>query len=148
MMAILEPACRQFPVVGDRKAIDMATTKKATKRTTRKRVEHDGTLGDLVAAYLVHLEHEGRGQGTIFSYGIELRCACAELGVDTPLADITGEVVQGYFDCDRVTKTRAGTPKSAAGVAKTRRVLRLALVYAADRKWIPSAPIPEPAAKA
>ncbi len=53
-----------------------------------------------------------------------------------------------YFASDRVTKLRTGKPKAKPSVDKTRRVLRLALVWAAEKKLIKAAPIPVPAAKA
>ena len=46
-----------------------------------------------------------------------------------------------------MTKTRAGKAKAKPGVDKTRRVLRLALVWTADSGLIKKAPIPQPAAK-
>ena len=50
-----------------------------------KRVE---TVGELVA-YLDHLHRIGKAQGTVHSYGIELRAAIAELGVECQLAELT-----------------------------------------------------------
>jgi hypothetical protein len=64
---------------------------------------------------------------------------------DTPIVSITTEQVREYFESKPVTKLRTGKKKSQLSIDKTRRVLRLALVYAADRKWIASAPIPAPA---
>jgi len=90
------------------------------------------TLGELVEAYLAHLRADGKSPGTLFSYGIELRCALVELGVECQLGQLTPERIEAYYACDRVTKTRDGRPKSVAGVAKTRRVLRLALQWAAE----------------
>ena len=99
-----------------------------------KRARAIGTLGELAVAYLNHLGKTGRSNATLFGYGLELRLACAVLGAETPVADLTAERVEAYNACDRVTKTRDGRPKSKAGVAKTRRVLRLALAWAAEAK--------------
>ena len=104
-----------------------------TPKNTPKRARTMDTLGELAEAYLAHLGKSGRSQGTCFSYGIELRTACSVLGAETPLVDLTPERVQEYHDSDRVTKTRDGRPKSRAGVAKTRRVLRLALAWAEEK---------------
>ena len=76
------------------------------------------TVGELVE-YLAHMQRIGKAQGTVFSYSIELRTAAAELGADIPLAQLTPDRVQAYYDSDRVTKTRDGRAKSKAGVAKT-----------------------------
>ena len=89
------------------------------------------TLADLAAAYEVHLE--AQSVGTAKSYARALALACSVLGADTPLADLTLQAVADYFDHPRVTTTRDGAPKAASSVAKTRRVLRLALAWAAER---------------
>ena len=101
------------------------------------------TLADLAAAYAVQMENDGKSNGTIASYGMELRLAQDELGAETPLADLTPERVGEFYACKRVTKLRSGKNKSQLSIDKTRRVLRLALVWAAERGIIASAPIPE-----
>ena len=52
-----------------------------------------------------------------------------------------------FFASKAVTKLRSGRAKAKPSVDKTRRVLRLALVWAAEQKWIGAAPIPEPTTK-
>ena len=96
------------------------------------------TLEQLCEAYLRHLDKAGRSNGTLFSYRLELRLACTVLGAETPIASLTLEVVQGYYESDRVTKRLDGKPKSRTGVAKTRRVLRLAIFWAAEQKLMPT----------
>ena len=105
------------------------------------------TLADLAAAYAVQMESDGKSAGTIASYGMELRLAQDELGAETPLADLTPEKVQTFYDSKRVTKLRSGKNKSQLSIDKTRRVLRLALVWAAERGILAKAPIPEAEAK-
>jgi len=63
----------------------------------------------------------------------------------TPIADITPEKVHAFFTSKRVTKLRSGRNKSQLSIDKTRRVLRLALVWAEDSGVIAKAPLPEPA---
>ena len=106
------------------------------------------TLADVAAGYLAHMESEGKSDGTISSYRMELKTAAAELGEETPIADLTPERVQVFFDCKRVTKLRSGKNKAKPSVDKTRRVLRLALVWAADSGILAKAPIPEVPANA
>jgi hypothetical protein len=103
------------------------------------------TLAEIAAGYLAHMEAEGKSDGTISSYRMELKTAMDELGETTPIAEITTERVQEYFDCARVTKLRSGRAKAKPSIDKTRRVLRLALVWAAERGIVASAPIPETA---
>ena len=105
------------------------------------------TLADLAAAYQVQMESDGKSAGTIASYGMELRLAQEELGAETPLAELTPEKVQTFYDSKRVTKLRSGRQKSQLSIDKTTRVLRLALVWAAERKIIERAPLPEVEAK-
>jgi hypothetical protein len=103
------------------------------------------TLGELAERYIKHLEDD-RSPGTCASYGAEMKLACKELGADTQISQLTPEQVQAYFDCKPVTKLRSGKKKSQLSIDKTRRVLRLALVWAAAAKLIPRAPLPEEAA--
>ena len=125
------------------KSDDPAPKKKA-KQT--KAVTADITLEDLAAKYLQHLEDTGKSNGTLFSYKLELITALDELGKATKLADLTPTRVLEFFVSDRVTRTRAGVQKAKPTVDKTRRVLRLALVWAQDAGLIEKAPLPEDAA--
>jgi len=106
------------------------------------------TLADLCEQYVRHLEEEGKSAGTVSSYTAELKLACKHLAAETVATAITVEKVAIYFASDPVTKLRTGKPKAQPSIDKTRRVLRLALVWAADTKLIKSAPIPVPVAKA
>jgi hypothetical protein len=115
------------------------TPKNPASAASPKRARAIVTLGDLAVAYLDHLDKAGRSNATLFGYGLELRLACAVLGTETPVADLTAEQVEAYNACERVTTTRDGRPKSKAGEAKTRRVLRLALAWAEAKRSVPSA---------
>ncbi len=101
------------------------------------------TLYDVSERYLAWLDADGAGDGTIASYGMELKLAQRELGETTLISDLTPEKIQAYFNSDAVTKTRTGAVKAKPTVDKTRRVIRLALVWAAAEKLIDFAPIPE-----
>ena len=96
------------------------------------------TLEQLCVAYLRHLDKAGRSNGTLFSYRLELRLACTVIGAETPITSLTPDVVQAYNDSDRVTKRLDGKPKSRTGIAKTRRVLRLAIFWASEQKLMPT----------
>jgi hypothetical protein len=103
------------------------------------------TLADVAAGYLAHMESEGKSDGTVSSYRMELKTAMTELGAETLVSALTPERVQAFFDCKRVTKLRSGRAKAKPSIDKTRRVLRLALCWAAERSLVATAPIPEPA---
>jgi hypothetical protein len=120
---------------------------KKTKKESRKKaaaVPGNATLADVCAGYLAHMETEGKSDGTISSYRMELKTAMAELGEETPAADLTLDRVRAYFTSKRVMKLRSGKNKSQLSIDKTRRVLRLALVWSAERGIVAKAPIPEP----
>jgi hypothetical protein len=106
----------------------------------------DITLEELATRYIAHLEEVGKSQGTAFSYRLELTTALDELGKETPLSTITPARVLEYFTCDRVMKTRTGVAKARPTFLKTQRVLRLALVWAAESGLAEKAPLPEDAA--
>jgi site-specific recombinase XerD len=114
------------------------------KATKARKPKTDLTLADLCERYIKHLEEDdGKSPGTCSSYAAELKLAIKHLGGDTPIASITTEQVAEFFGSKPVVKLRSGKAKSQLSIDKTRRVLRLALVWAAERKWLASAPIPE-----
>ena len=111
-----------------------------------KRAKADITLADLADRYLASMERAEKSSGTVFSYRLELQTALAHLGADTKLADLKPQQVLAFFGSDKVLKKRNGKVKSPLSIAKTQRVLRLALVWAASAKLIEKAPLPEQAA--
>lgn len=101
------------------------------------------TLEQLSRAYLDHIEKDGKSVGTCFSYLMELKTAMGELGAETLVASLTAEDIDRFNKCKRVTKlAKSGKPKSQLSIDKTRRVLRLALAWAAQSGLIASSPIP------
>jgi hypothetical protein len=122
------------------------TSETPTRKRKTKKPDATLTLEDLASKYLQHLEDAGKSNGTLFSYKLELITALDELGKSAKLADLTPTRVLEYFVSDRVTRTRAGVQKAKPTVDKTRRVLRLALVWAQDAGLIEKAPLPEDAA--
>jgi hypothetical protein len=125
---------------------------KKSKKSASATIDPSLTLRDLSGRYIEHLKEGGWSQGTAFSYSMELQLAQSELGADTRVAEITPEQVAAYFECARVTRLKGGKKlKAEPSVAKTRRVLRLALAWAAQAGLIAASPIPakgEPAQEA
>ena len=125
-------------------ALEMEQPKK--RRSTKKKeatAPGTATLADIAAGYLADMEAKGKSNGTIASYGMELKTAMVELGEGTLVAELTPEQVQTFFESKRVTKLRSGKSKAKPSIDKTRRVLRLALCWAAERGIIEKAPLPE-----
>jgi hypothetical protein len=105
------------------------------------------TMAQLAEGYLEHLAAVGKSRATVSSYGTDIDVAVAHFGAETPVTDLTPEAVAAYFGSDVVTKTRKGRGKAEPTILKTRRVLRLALVWAAAAGLIPEAPVPAKARK-
>ncbi len=101
------------------------------------------TLAELSGGYLAHLEAKGTSIMTRASYAADLAVAIKALGEKTRISTLTARKVGNYFESDAVVKTRTGKAKAMPTVLKTRRVLRLALVWAQEQGWIDEAPVPE-----
>ena len=122
-------------------------TTPAPKPKGGRKPKTDLTLADLAERYIKHLEDDGKSPGTCSSYGAELKLAIKHLGGDTQIASLTPAQVGEFNESKAVTKLRSGKRKALPSILKSRRVLRLALVWAAEKKWIESAPISQPAAE-
>ncbi len=129
---------------------------KATKATPRRRPPKGGhstakatspTLAGIAERFLAHLDKRGKTASTVASYRADLGIALRHFGPDTRAGGITPQQVALFNACAAVTKTRAGKAKAKPSVEKTRRVLRLALVWASEGGLISKAPVPEPAHK-
>jgi len=149
---LVEPAPDAQPGTDGTPAQETPSPEPASKTRARKgnskkaapaSEESNMLLGELAQRYLQHLESEGKSHGTLFSYGMELKLACKELHEGTMIAMLTQGDVLRFFNCARVMLLRDGKPKAKPSIDKSRRVLRLALVWAAEQGWIESAPIPE-----
>jgi len=124
------------------KAAKPAPSRPQGARVARKRAgSTPTTMAGLADAYAAHLG-EAKSAATALGYRMELQKAIAHFGAETPLSDLTARKVGNYFDSDAVTKKRSGVEKDEKTVAKTRRVFRLALVWAAEEGMIAEAPIP------
>ena len=134
------------PMVGRMETTKMATKSKkkspAVPADVQQLIESPVTMQTLLDGYIEHMEQVGKSPGTTFSYKVELEGAVAEIGADTPLKLVTEDWVRRYFESDRAMKTKHGGLKSKLTVDKSRRVLRLALVWAVGKGWIESAPLP------
>jgi site-specific recombinase XerD len=112
---------------------------KKSKRETGQTM----TLAELAKRYIDSLEETGKSEGTMFSYRIELKTAMKQLGEETLISSLTADDVRRYFDSAAVMKLKSGKPKAMPSYLKTQRVLRLALCFAVERKWLERAPLPE-----
>ena len=100
------------------------------------------TLSALADAYIKSIQMGGRSGGTASSYAADLKVALKHFGAETDIRDLNPTRVAEFFDAAVVTKRRNGAPKNPISVAKTRRILRLALCWAVESGWIDVAPLP------
>ncbi len=146
MVQAPKPPARQAQAPGARapKAKSKPDKQDKPDNKPKLRVEFEQkTLLELVEGYLGSLESSGKSAGTVASYTMELKTAMAELGEETRLQSLTSEQVEAYFNSRKVTRLKSGKSKAKPSIDKTRRVLRLALVWGVQAGWIKKAPLPE-----
>ena len=114
-----------------------------TKMAKKLTIPENPTLQDVCDGYIESIQKDGRTSGTAASYTNDLKVATKFLGAQSPVNQLTVERVQEFFDSPGVTTKRNGVPKNSISIAKTRRILRLALVWATEAKWIKAAPLPK-----
>ena len=113
----------------------------------KKKIPDTPTLALLAESYLAAIRLNGRTGGTASSYENDLKVALKHFGADTDLRALNPTSVGEFFDAPVVTTRRNGQPKNPVSIAKTRRILRLALVWAVESGWIDVAPLPLTAPK-
>ena len=74
------------------------------------------------------------------SYANDLAIAYEHLSADSPAATITERQIAGFDASKGVTRKANGKPKAQPTILKTRRALRLALIWAEHKKLIAKAP--------
>ena len=121
--------------------------KRAKRKAKARKRTGSMTLVELTEAYVEHLKTSGKTESTIFGYRMELRLAASILGGDTRIVELTPKDIQRFYESERVTKTKTGRQKARPGIDKSRRVIRLALTWAATEGLLDRAPVPELAAK-
>jgi hypothetical protein len=99
-----------------------------------------GSLRAIGDAWLESLRAAGHTPSTVSSYGNDLEIAYEHLGADTAAGTITERQIAGFNASKGVTKKANGNPKAQPTILKTRRALRLALVWAEQKKLIAKAP--------
>lgn len=118
------------------------TEKRAKPKKAPKGPAPSMTLAELAEHYLAHLQAT-KSAGTALSYKMELDRAVDYLGADTTIGSLTPDDILRFNGSRLVMCKKDGkTPKAAPSYLKTQRVLRLALVWAAEQGWIETAPIP------
>src|SRR5688572_32110907 len=117
----------------------MTTKKPKSKKPTSTTT---WTLTQTAVAYLESLRAAKKSESTVNSYAADLDLATEVLGAETPIAQLTIDDITRFNQSEPVLTTKSGRPKALPTVERSRRVLRLALVFAEQQGAIESAPIP------
>jgi hypothetical protein len=99
-----------------------------------------GSLRAIGDGWLESLRDAGHTPSTVSSYGNDLAIAYEHLGADASAAAITEKQIASFNASKGVTRKANGKPKAQPTILKTRRALRLALVWAEQKKLIAKAP--------
>jgi hypothetical protein len=101
-----------------------------------------GSLRAIGNGWLDALRDAGHTPSTLSSYANDLEVAYEHFGETKVAAEITEKEIAAFNASRGVVKTRAGKSKAQPTILKTRRALRLALVWAEQTKLIKKAPFP------
>ena len=101
------------------------------------------TLHEAAQAYLEHLKGEGKKETTLYTYGKDLEQIEAFFGTDRKLTSILAPHVAKFLRSDALLKLPSGKERSKPSVDKTKRVLRMFLVWAHESGLIDKLPLPK-----
>ena len=101
------------------------------------------TLHEAARGYLEHLKGEGKKERTLYTYGKDLEQIEAFFGASRKLTGILAPHVGKFFRSDALLKLPSGKERSQPTVEKTKRVLRMLLVWAHETGRIDKLPLPK-----
>ena len=101
------------------------------------------TLHDAAQIYLEHLQKQGKREATIKTYGRDFEQIETFFGVDRKLSAILPAHVGKFFKSDALLKLPSGKKRAEPTIQKTKRVLRMFLVWARETGRIDKLPLPK-----
>ena len=101
------------------------------------------TLHEAGRAYLEHLESQGKKERTVYTYGKDLQQIEAFFGADRKLKGILAPHVGKFLRSDALLKLPSGKERAKPTVDKTKRVLRMFLIWAKETGRIEKLPLPK-----
>jgi len=104
---------------------------------------NDTTLHESINAYLDHLRTEGKKERTLYTYGKDFEQIEAFFGAERKLSTILIPHVGKFFKSDALLKLHNGHERATPTVKKTKRVLRMFLVWAKETGRIDTLPLPK-----
>ncbi len=101
------------------------------------------TLHDDARAYLEHLKTKGKKEATLRTYARDFEQIETFFGAERKLSAILPAHVGRFFKSDALLKLPSGKKRAKPTVEKTRRVLRMFLVWAKETGRIDKLPLPK-----
>jgi len=101
------------------------------------------TLHQAALAYLEHLRTQGKKERTLYTYGKDFEQIEAFFGAERKLSAVLIPHVGKFFKSDALLKLPNGRERSAPTVEKTKRVLRMFLIWAKETGRIDKLPLPK-----
>ena len=101
------------------------------------------TLHEAAQIYLAHLKTQGKKERTLYTYGRDFLQIEAHFAADRKLNTILPQHVGKFFKSDELLKLPDGKPRAKPTVDKTKRVLRMFLVWAKETGRIDKLPLPK-----
>ena len=101
------------------------------------------TLHQAVKAYIEHLRTQGKTERTLYTYGKDFEQIEAFFGAERKLTSILTPHVGKFFKSDALLKLPNGRERAKPTVEKTKRVLRMFLIWAKDTGRIEKLPLPK-----
>ena len=101
------------------------------------------TLHDAAQVYLEHLQKQGKKDATLRTYARDFEQIEAFFGADRELPSILPAHVGKFFKSDALLKLPSGKDRAEPTVEKTKRVLRMFLVWAKETGRIEKLPLPK-----
>jgi hypothetical protein len=123
------------------------TTKAKKAKATKKRAAPTWSLTECALAFLESLRAAHKSESTISAYASDLDLATQVLGGETPISQLTLADIERFNESEPVLRTKSGREKATPTIERSRRVLRLALVFAESQGAIEAVPIAEKRAK-
>ena len=101
------------------------------------------TLHEAAQAFLEHLRGQGKTERTLYTYGKDFEQIEAFFGAERKLTSILTPHVGKFFKSDALLKLPSGKERAKPTVEKTKRVLRMFLVWAQETGRIEKLPLPK-----
>ena len=101
------------------------------------------TLHDAAQVYLEHLRKQGKKEATLRTYARDFEQIETFFGADRKLSAILPAHVGKFFKSDALLKLPSGKKRAEPTIQKTKRVLRMFLVWAKETGRIDKLPLPK-----